>query len=428
MRYALLSFLCVITVIAYIQRSAFNGCTQTIERDLALGPKDMGLVMGAWYLAYAVFQVPSGLVAERLGSKTALLLFASFWSVCTGLVGLALGFPGLLLIWMLMGTAMAGIFPCCFKVIGATFSKTEQAFASGLLACCMSLGAALAPAITAQLIDDFSWQYIFTLYAFPGLLWALAFWLVIPRPDAPAIPAPPDPGDESDGWHALPPQHDERGRRLVSAPPIRWSKFVTDRQMLLLCLQQFLRAGPMALFFTWFARVLMETRGLSAAEASGLASWPPLVGALGGAVGGLASDYLLRRTGNARIARQGMTFVLLVVGAATSLAAFLTASPHVTVVLMSVAAFCGQAGGVSGFSLAITYGGKRVATVFAAVNMSGNIGASLFSHAVGRVAGATGNWNYPLLMFAAMFLVGAACWAVLNPRGTLFEEAGEKAN
>jgi MFS family permease len=117
-----------------------------------------------------------------------------------------------------------------------------------------------------------------------------------------------------------------------------------------------------------------------------------------------------------------MTFALLVVGAAAALAAFLATSAQVTVILMSVAAFCGQAGGVSGFSLAIAFGGKRVATVFAAVNMSGNIGASLFPVVVGRVARETGNWNYTLLLFAAMFIIGAACWAVLNPRGTLFQE------
>src|SRR5437868_2156260 len=152
MRHTLLAFLCAITVIAYVQRTAFNGMTETVEGELGLGPADMGYVMGGYYLAYALFQVPAGSVAHRLGSKRALVLFATTWSLLTGLVGLAGGFPGLLLLWALMGAAQAGIFPSATKGIQATFPKSGQAFASGMLACCMSLGAAVAPIITTRLL------------------------------------------------------------------------------------------------------------------------------------------------------------------------------------------------------------------------------------------------------------------------------------
>src|SRR5947207_2475146 len=146
MRHTLLTFLCLITVVAYVQRTAMNGATKEIEKSLGIDSRDLGLVMGAWYLAYALCQLPSGWVADRLGSKPALVLFAVLWSALTGLAGLAGGLPALLLLWGLMGGFQAGVFPCCTKAIGATFPRTEQAFASGMLACCMGLGAALAPA------------------------------------------------------------------------------------------------------------------------------------------------------------------------------------------------------------------------------------------------------------------------------------------
>jgi hypothetical protein len=84
-----------------------------------------------------------------------------------------------------------------------------------------------------------------------------------------------------------------------------------------------------------------------------------------------------------------------------------------------------MASGVSAYALAIAYGGKRVATVFATMNMSGNLGATLFPTAVASLVTATGNWNHALLLYATMFGSAAVCWAVLNPRGTLFEEAEE---
>lgn len=410
MRYTLLGFLCLITVVAYVQRTAMNGATKTIENDLGIGSDDLGWVMGAWYLFYSIFQLPSGWVADRLGSKPALIIFAASWSVLTGLAGLAGGLTGLLIIWALMGAAQAGIFPCCTKAIGATFPKTEQAIASGGLACCMSLGGALAPAVTAQLLGPLSWQQIFALYAIPGVLWAVLFALVVPRPDAPKPVLAPEPVEE----------------QPTAPPPVRWSKLVTDGQMLLLCFQQFLRAGAMVFFYTWFARFLQETKGLSGADAGALASWPPFAGAFGGLTGGLLSDWLLRRTRNARLARQGMTFVALTFCTCVAGAAYFVADPRIAVLLISAGAFCGMASGVSAYALAISYGGKRVATVFSTMNMCGNLGATLFPIAVGQIVKYTHDWNLVLLLFVALFGLSALCWAVLNPKGTLFDEVEDR--
>ncbi|WP_439630576.1 MFS transporter [Gemmata sp.] len=406
MRYTLLAFLCGITVIAYVQRTAMNGPSKVIEAELRLTPEDLGLVMGAWYLGYAIFQLPSGWVADRLGSKPALILFALLWSAFTALATLSSGLAELLVAWFLMGSAQAGIFPCCTKAIGATFPRTQQALASGMLACFMNLGAAIGPKVTAELLGPLTWQQIFLLYAAPGLAWAVVFALAVPRPDGPAPAAPVDAPSP--------------------AAAIDWTRLVTDRQMILLFTQQFLRAGAVVFFFTWFARFLQETRGLSAQDAARLAVWPPLAGALGGLFGGVFSDWVLARTGNARLARQGMAFAVLLVCAAVALAAYFVADPNVAVLLISIGSFCGIAGGVSGYAVAISYGGKQVATVFATMNMGGNFGATVFPAVVGWL-GKRGRWDEALLLFALMFLLSAVCWAVLNPKGTLFGDTEEGA-
>jgi MFS family permease len=381
MRYTLLTFLSLVTVIAYVQRSAMNGATTAIEGDLHITSDTLGWAMSAWYLLYALFQLPGGWVADRLGSKPALAFFAVLWSVLTGLTGLAglaIGLPGLVVFWALMGAAQAGVFPCCTKAIGATFPKSQQAFASGVLACCMSLGGALAPAITSKLLGPLTWQQIFALYALPGLVWAVLFLKIVPRPE-PVKPAPvEDQPPEQPDWHALPTSPVEGSR-------VGWSKLLTDGQMLLLCFQQFLRAGAMVFFYTWFARYLKEAKGLNTAEAGTLAFWPPFVGAFGGFAGGVISDWILWRTKNPRLARQGMTFVALVICSAVAGVAYFVDDPYLAVTLISVGSFCGMASGVSAYAIAISYGGKRVATVFATMNMSGNLGATLFPVVVGWI-------------------------------------------
>jgi MFS family permease len=399
MRYHLLTFLCAATVIAYLQRSAIGVPSKIIGKELSIGPEEMGQVWLAWYLGYALFQLPAGWLADRIGSKAALIGFAVWWSLMTALTGAATGFTGLLVLWGVMGVAQAGIFVCAAKAIGYTFERTEQAFASGALACCMAGGAALSQWLTGQLLGDFTWQEILVVYAVPGVVWAVAFALLVPRPDPPAASTPKPSGE-----------------------PVQWSRLLTDRHMILLCAQQFQRAAAAALFFTWFPRFLQETKGLTEEEAGAYAAWPLLAGMVGGLVGGTLSDWVLRRTGNTRLSRQGLAFLLTSLCAGVSLAAYYAETAVGVVLLVSIVGLLMYAAGVNGYATAMAMGGKRVAPVFATMNMCGNIGAGVFPFAVGQLVGHTGNWNLTLLLFAGLFGGSALCWLGLNPKGTLFDE------
>lgn len=412
MRYNLLSFLCAATVIAYLQRSALGVPSKRIEADLGLSPQDMGLVWLAWYAGYAAFQLPAGAVAERFGSKHALIAFAVLWSALTALTGTATSFTELCLVWGLMGVAQAGIFVCATKGIGATFPKTEQAIASGALACCMAGGAALSQYITGELLGTLTWPQILVLYSVPGFLWAVAFALVVPAPDRPK--PEPEAGPEPEDWEYTPPGPE---------PKPAWSRLLTDSNMLLLCAQQYLRAGAVALFFTWFPRYLQETKGVSVASSGGLAALPLVAGMMGGLLGGFISDGLLRLTGSTRLSRQGVAATGTAICAVVALLAFRADTAETAVALISVAAFWGYASGVSAYATALSMGGTRVAPVFATMNMAGNVGAGLFPFFVGLLVAQTGNWNHLLLLFAGMFAVASACWLVLNPKRPLFEDS-----
>ncbi len=394
MRHTVLGFLCAATVFAYVQRTGLTGSTKAIEAELEFGPETMGVIMGAWYWVYALMQLPAGWVADRVGSRPALLAFAVAWSVLTAAAGLATGFTALLVLWGLMGAAQAGLFPCATKGIGATFAKGEQAFAAGGLAACMALGAAVSQVSSGRLLGPLTWQQILALYAVPGLIWAVAFAAVVPRWAEPAH----KPAGAAGGW----------------------GKLVTDPQMLILCGQQFCRASAVALFYTWLPRYFQETHHVSKERAGDLAFWPLIVGVAGGMMGGIVSDKLLKWTNNPRVARQGLSGLAMVVCAGLGLVAYQVTDPDVVMALLCVIAFGAMASGVSGYSVAITYGGRRVATVFATMNMSGNIGAGLFPFVVGRLVRHTGDWNHALLVFAGLFAGSAACWAILNPVGTLY--------
>jgi MFS family permease len=145
----------------------------------------------------------------------------------------------------------------------------------------------------------------------------------------------------------------------------------------------------------------------------------------GGILGGLASDWLLRRTGNRRLSRQGLAVAGLSLCSVLVLVSAGITGREVATGFLTLGALAAAFGGVSGYAVAIEFGGKRVATVFSAMNMCGNVGAALFPAAVGTLLDATGDWDIVLYLFAGVLALDAILWALLNPRHPLFQDDHE---
>lgn len=414
-RYPVLLFLCISAVIAYIQRAALSVPAAEIAADLKFTDlaRDMGMIQTTWYLCYGLMQLPSGWLADRLGSRRALALFSVAWSAATLLSAFATDFISLLVLWGMMGAAQAGAFPCAAKALGRIFPETQRARATGLLASGMTIGGAIAPVLTALSLQSFTplaeslsiyrWRLLLAAYAIPGAIWTLAFLLLISERQLPST---------------------ESTSKLRA--PVDWSRLVRSRSLALLCSQQFFRAAGMVFFMTWFPTFLQKTRDVSLLGSGILTTVAGIGGVLGSLTGGFASDWLLLRTGNARLSRQGIAVVGMSICSLLIVCSYFVSDVNQSIALITLGAFCATFGGVSGYTVAISFGGRHVATVFSTMNMFGNMGAALFPITAGWLVARTGNWNLILFLFAAIMAIDAVCWALLNPQGTLFGDDDER--
>jgi MFS family permease len=392
---------CLAAAIAYVQRSGIAMAAGDIQGELHLDKIKFGVVLSAWSAGYAAAQIPSGWLADRWGSRRALTLIAFLWSVATGLLAAAHDYYSLLVLWTLMGVAQAGIFPCSSRAISRAFSSARRGSASGLLASAMGIGGAIAPALTGALLVAISWRWVFVLYALPGILWAVVFYLWFREEPGTAGSAETVPL-ESEG--------------------VAFQAMLTSPSMWLLCSQQFLRAAAMIFFSTWFPTFLRESRGATLVQAGNLTMLAGVGVVLGAVLGGFISDKVLALTGSKRVSRQGIAVAGMGACAALIVGADLIADVTLSVSIISIAAFCASFGGVSGYVVAMDFGGRRVATIFSVMNMCGNIGAAVFPVVVGALVQRSGNWNLMLFVFAGIFAVDAVCWALLNPKAPLFPE------
>lgn len=399
MRYLVLVFLCSIAVIAYIQRTGVNAVKKAITFDLDINTEDFGTIGSAWLVGYALMQVPSGWLADRFGSRVVLVVLAILWSLLTGALGICTHFWMLLILWFVMGMALAGIFPCAAKSIGAWFPDAEKAMASGLLGSATMLGGALGVWLTAWLVveEEISWQATYVVYGGAGVLWAIAYFAVIPERTGPRAKAPPMRADD-------------------------WRRLFGSVSLWLLCGQQFFRAGAMIFFINWFPSFLQEARGVKEYDAGVYAFWVGVSAMLGGVCGGFFSDWLLRRTGMRRLSRQGIAVAGMTTAAVLVGATYLIADNSLAIVLFGSGAFIATFGGVSGYTVAIELGGTRIGTVFSMMNMCGNFGGAIVNFAAGSLTQRTGSWHPALFVVVGVFLIDAICWGLLNPPGPLFEE------
>jgi MFS family permease len=407
-RYQVLFFLSLACGIAYIQRAALMVPLKEIASDLDIDlTRDMGRVQSAWYLAYGLMQLPSGWLADRFGSRLVLTLLMVAWSVATLLTAFAVNFISLTLLWSIMGAAQAGALPCAAKALGQIFPESQRARSTALLGVGISIGGALAPVLAATILEGLTpwadswhvsgWRILLASYAIPGMLWAILFLAVVSA-------------------RKLPTTHG----RSTAAPPIDWSRMFTSGSLMLLCTQQFLRAYGMVFFMTWFPTFLQKARGVTQLESGWLTTCTGVGIGLGGLSGGFFSDWLLKTTGNSRLARQGIACVGMSICAISIVVSYFVQDVNSGIAVITVGCFSAAFGGVSGYTVAISFGGHNVATVFSTMNMFGNLGAALFPVTAGWLVDATDNWNLLLFLFAGIMAMDAVCWAILNPKGTLF--------
>lgn len=405
-RHTVLVWLCIATTIAYIDRGCLSVAEKLIRADLGLTESQMGLVMSAFFLAYALFQMPAAWLDHVWGSRRALPFFSASWSVATGICGATNGVALLLLARFSMGAAEAGIFPASTGVLSRWYPVSRRAWVSGVLTSFMGVGGAVGAALTGTILVYVSWRWMFMLYAVPGLIWALgfAFWFRnTPRQHASVNAA--ELALISEG--AKPVDHQAPG-------PIAWRALATNRAVLGLALQQFFRAAAAIFYLSWFPTYLHETRGVGVWEAGLLTSLPHWTTMLGCLAGGWLSDRVLATTGKLRLARQGVAVASMLAATVSIGLAYPISDARLAVFILSIGAFCAALAGPCAYALTMDLGGRNTPQVFGIMNTAGAVGSILFPILVPKLVALTGSWDAVLAFFAAIHIVAGACWLLFD--------------
>src|ERR1700733_3769416 len=124
-RYRVLVLLCSLTTLTYLDRICISIVGVRLKADLGLTNVQFGWVLASFALAYALFEIPSGVLGDRIGPRAVFIRIVLLWSLFTAMTGLVNGFISLLFVRFLFGIGESGAFPNSSAVISRWFPLGE---------------------------------------------------------------------------------------------------------------------------------------------------------------------------------------------------------------------------------------------------------------------------------------------------------------
>ncbi|MEM7012129.1 MAG: MFS transporter, partial [Verrucomicrobiota bacterium] len=405
-RYTALTWLIFAAVFAYLSRNALGVAESTIRDEFGITKTNSGILMGAaFFWSYALLQIPSGLFAQHVGTRIGLGVFALVWATGAIFLGLAAAFWMLIAAQILMGLAQAGAFPAATQSISKWMPIKQRSFSCGLLASGMQVGAILAATLTGLLMTGgwgwssftaaaLSWRWVFVIFAVPSIIWAIGFMIRFRN----------DP--QSHNRVNVGELEIINGRRPqpsgILPGPTPWLGAIQSSALCLLCIQQFCRAAGYAFFVTWFPTFLQKTRGVEIDKSGyfqAIVVGSTLIGSL---CGGALVDAIWRKTGSLKASRSRVGATCLAITCLLIFGAYFVQNLAMAIALLSCAALLAGLVGPCAYSAAIDISGRHVAPFFGTMNMIGNIGAGALPIVLGVLFDRYDNWNFVLILFAAI--------------------------
>jgi ACS family glucarate transporter-like MFS transporter len=415
-RWRIFALLFAFGLMAYVQQRSLPVASYQMMSELNLSQMQIGWLEWALLLGYAALQFPGGVLGQRLGARTTLVvigLLAFLATILTPLApvlltGTAL-FATLLGLQLLVGLAQGPFFPVEAGMVEAWFKPNQWPQVQGALSLGLGLGAAATPPVIAWLMSSFGWQQAIAWTTLPAaVLIVICAWYVRNTPaEHPAVSAaelaeldtrPAAATDQSISWRRL--------RTLLKS-----------RDLLALTVSYLCMNYTYYLLGNWCFLYLVQERHFTVLESGWLASAPALAAALGAGIGGQLGSVFSVRFGT----RRGLHIIPLVSLPAAGillLIAVYAASPYLAVAALALSYACVELneGPYWAAVMHIARGDTMSATGL--LNTGGNIGGLVATPIVAYLSGHQA-WTTAFAIGSVFAFVSAAAWLLVDPTRSL---------
>ena len=325
----LVLFLLGVTV-NYITRNSLGILAPELKSSLGITTEQYSWIVGAFQLAYTLFQPLCGWLIDVIGLKLGFMICAGLWALACLMHAGAGNWVHLALLRFFMGGAEAAATPANAKTIGEWFPKSERPIAAGWAGVGFSIGAMLAPPIIYFAHASFGWQGAFMFTGILAMLWVVLWWAFYHSPDK-------HPNLSKAELDFI--------RQDNEAPPVKLP-FLTalktvgkNKRFYGIAIPAFMAEPAWAVMSFWVPLYLSKTYGMDLKQIA-LFAWLPFLAAdLGSIASGYLTKLYTRLFGLSRVnsvVASSVSGAFLMVSLAVM--AF-TNNPYIAIVLISIGGF-----------------------------------------------------------------------------------------
>jgi ACS family glucarate transporter-like MFS transporter len=403
-RYRVLIFLFSLMFLTYLDRIAIGLVGKRIISEFKLSNEQFGWVLSAFSLAYAIFEIPTGIMGDRIGQKLVLIRIVLWWSLFTALTGFTTSLVTLIIVRFLFGMGEAGALPTMSGVISHWLPANELSRGLSASLIGQTTGAAVAPLIVVPIAVSFGWRNTFFVIGFIGLIWVLFCrrWFK-------------NNPSEMKGITEEEKNYIEKNRCVTThSQKISWKKILKNRSMLALVASFFTSQWGAYFFIGWLPVYLQQGRHFSENSMKFLTSLVFVPAIAISLVVGFLADILVKKKG-LKFGRRAIAMSALGLNSILFLIEATTQNDILLIACFLMGFGCVLVFGVAAFGVCIDVGGNHAGAVSGLMNCVGQIGAFFLAIIFGKIVDATHDFNVPLFVIAGLMFLGALCWLFVDP-------------
>jgi len=373
-RWWTLVFLAGFSFVSYLERANISVAAELMIPALGISKVQMGQIFTSFLIGYALFQIPGGILGDKLGPRLTLAGSALIWAtttIVTGLLPIFFGsalaiFVALWLVRFVLGIGEATTFPVGNRVVRNWMPASERALGSSIFMLGTCTASAIASPLVSWLMLRFGWQVSFYLTSLPAFAIAVAWYRF--STDTPHTHTAVNAAELAHICGAY-----DRAQEAAKTP---FMALLRRRNVALLILSYVSEGYVLFIFVFWLYIYLVEERGFTMMRGGWISAVPWLTALVLTPIGGMACDRLGRKYGRLT----GAKIVVMVGYGLSGLLLFFAAYAHAA--WLSVTALSLSIGFLmvaeSPFWATATWlGGGSVGTLSGVMNAAGVVGGIL---------------------------------------------------
>jgi sugar phosphate permease len=189
-RWAVFGVLAIAYFFVYFHRVSTAVVSADLEATFEVDAASIALLSSAYFYAYTVMQLPSGLLTDGLGPRRTVSIFTLVAAAGAILTGIATSFELVVAGRLLIGVGVAMVYIPAMKILSTWYRKNEFASLTGILIAVGNVGGLSAAGPLALISEALGWQQVFIMLGVIALLLAALVWTITrDRPSDMGLPS-----------------------------------------------------------------------------------------------------------------------------------------------------------------------------------------------------------------------------------------------